>query len=853
MRLFLLSLALALASPAAALADAAVRIAAPPDWVKAAEAVPRTPTPAGDVSYGFDYLRLDRQVNVREQSSYSHTIYRITTEGALQSGARLTWDYDPAYERLTLHHLRVIRDGAVQERLKDGLVKTLQRESDLERHLLNGESTALVLLDDIRVGDVIDYAFTRQGWNPTFGGRYFANIDCGWSVPVRQQSFRLLAPAGRRLLHQAHGGAAVAPTPTRQGDDELLSWEARDMHPREADGELPAWFEAYPFMQFSEWGSWGDVVQWAEALYTVPEPLADSLKAQAAAFTRGLSSEADKAVALLQFVQQEVRYLGMELGAGSYRPTPPAEVLARRFGDCKDKTLLFCTLMRAAGLTAYPALVHTDYRDKIEGWLPSPHAFNHVIVCIRQKDGTEAWVDPTLSYQKGELGCRSLPDYRRALVIRHGESRLTVVNVPQPARSSLRVTEQFDIPTFVGPAKLRVTSVYSGLSADSTRRYFAQTAPEQITKDYVNYYASMYADITSAKPPSLTEDPRRNLVTVEEAYEVPGIWQKVADGKKLKAEFYPKYVADYAVRPDRIVRAMPLGIRHPVKVQMTTTVNLPEDWTVTPEDIVTEEYAFRAKQKITGQGKVVTMSYSWESLNDHVPVERVPKHVEAINHLRDSLGYHLTYTKPVAADAAPPAAPPVFRLNWLLVLVTLVTLAIAGHFALKLARRPLDPPPLVVVDQELAGIGGWLVLVALGVTLRPFLLLFQIVPVMRHSFNQDVWEAMTIPGRAAYQAGLGPLIMSELVCNLLVLVGSLLVSVLFYRRSRLFPSTYVTVLGFNLVFLALDEWVTPLWIAVPEANPTTTGLSDFVKLLIPSLIWIPYMLVSRRVRATFTR
>ena len=143
-------------------------------------------------------------------------------------------------------------------------------------------------------------------------------------------------------------------------------------------------------------------------MYAVPASIPAEL---VATLTLGLAADADKAAAILQFVQQEVRYLGMELGAGSYRPSPPAVVLARRFGDCKDKALLFCTLMQAAGLTAYPALLDTDWRDTIDGWLPSPNAFDHVVACIPQAD-VYLWVDPTLTYQQGDLARPGFPDYR---------------------------------------------------------------------------------------------------------------------------------------------------------------------------------------------------------------------------------------------------------------------------------------------------------------------------------------------------------------------------------------------------------------------------------------------------------
>ena len=852
MRVFFLFLATVLTCGAAT--DKAVHFAPPAAWVEPIENLALPPTPAADVSYGYDYLVLDRQVKVSEQSVYWRSAYRITAEGSLQSGARLTWNYDPAYEQITLHHLRVIRGGETQERLKESLVKIIQRENDLDRHMLNGESTALVLLDDIRVGDVIDYAYTRTGWNPTFEGRYFDSLSTGWSIPVRRQHFRLITPAGRSILQRGHGQTAVAFETAKKDPDALLTWTASDVRPIEAESELPNWYIAYPYVQFSEFSNWAEVVKWAEPLYAVPESLPATIQEMAATLTRGLTNDSDKAGAILQFVQQEVRYLGMELGAGSYRPTQPSEVLARRFGDCKDKTLLFCALMRASGLMAYPALLNTDYRDKIEDWLPSPHAFDHVIACIPQNDGY-AWVDPTLTYQKGDIGWRGIPDYRRALIVRPGMDRLTRMVVPEAARSSVKIEERFDVMAFDQPAGFHVTTHYTGRSADSMRRYFAQTTPEQIAKDYVNYYASVYLGTASVKPPTFAEDARRNVVTVEESYTVPNLWHDLAEGKKLKAEFYPKNISDLTTRPKTTVRAMPLGIDYPVNSKLTTTVNLPDDWTVKPGETVTENEAFRASEGISGEGRVVTMRYAWESRADHVPVERVAKYVEDLNRYRDSLGYNLTYTKPVPGAKEPAAVTPApgYRLNWMLVLVAFVTVSVAALASVMIVRSGSTEPPLLVeVDQHLVGIGGWLVLVAIAVTLRPLLLLSQMAKIASPTFSQDIWDAITTPGNASYQPAFGPILVMEEVCNLLLLSGSVLMVVLFYRRHRHFPKTFIVLMAFSVVFLNLDDWA-----GTHVLKTTTSAETGFqnggLQALLQALIWIPYMLISRRVKATFTR
>lgn len=828
-----------------------VQLEPAPVWAEIIDAK-LTETPAEDVSHGWDYLLLQRHVNAAEEATHSRAVYRITAESALQSGARLTWTFDPAYEQLAVHHVRLIRDGVMQDRLSKDSLKVIQQERELDRHVLNGHLTAFVVLEDVRVGDVIDYASTRHGWNPTYGGRYFDSLQTSWAVPVRHQRFRLDMPAERGLQWKGHGPEAAEIVATRDGAQATYVWEGRDLRPREWEAETPGWFNAYSFWQFTELRSWAEAVAWAEPLYALPDTLPETLVEQVGLLTRNATTPEEKTIAILDFVQQEVRYLGMELGAGSYRPNPPATVLARRFGDCKDKTTLFCALMRAAGLEAYPALVDTDYTRRIADWLPSPHTFDHVIAAIPRDEGY-VWVDPTLTHQSGGLNYRGLPDYGKALVVRPGDYRLSEISIPEGAKSTTRIEERFDVPAFDQPAKFQVTTRFTGRRADSARRYLSSNTPDQIAKDYVNYYESVYPGVKSVSPVTWTEDTAKNSLTTVEVYEVPGLWTTEENGSR-EAEFFPKNISDCATRPQRAVRLGFLEVAHPLDLELTTIVNLPEVWSVKNAEKVTEDDAFRATAGIEGKGKVVTMRYSWRSKTDHVAAERVATYVKTLNAYRDSLGYTLTWggatSNPASAHPVPQTTETPFRLNWLMVLVTLVTATLGTLGAVKVARwQPKTPPPLLAEPEvRLAGLGGWLILVGFGVTLRPVMLMFSTATAMGPSFNLDVWENVTLVGRSTYQAGLGPLIVCEMIGNTLLIVISVLALVLFYSKKRAFPITFVVLMAFSLLVVVGDATAVSLLLEQPTSSAQEIGQA-----VGGAAVWIPYMLVSRRVRATFTR
>ena len=144
------------------------------------------------------------------------------------------------------------------------------------------------------------------------------------------------------------------------------------------------------------------MARWAKPLYRVPASLDRPLQSVVERIARAEPSPAGRMLAALRLVQGEVRYLGVEIGQNSHAPNPPALVFARRFGDCKDKTLLTLTLLQHLGIEARAALVNTDLQRGVADQLPNPGAFDHVLVRAHV-DGKTWWIDPTRRVQNADL------------------------------------------------------------------------------------------------------------------------------------------------------------------------------------------------------------------------------------------------------------------------------------------------------------------------------------------------------------------------------------------------------------------------------------------------------------------
>lgn len=126
----------------------------------------------------------------------------------------------------------------------------------------------------------------------------------------------------------------------------------------------------------------------------------------------------------------------------------------------------------------------------------------------------------------------------------------------------------------------------------------------------------------------------------------------------------------------------------------------------------------------------------------------------------------------------------------------------------------------------------------------------QFIPLYTEIFNEGYWEVLTTPGSLAYDPLWSPILISEIAVNTGLIIALLYMIFLFFSKKRLFPKYYIGILLFTLVFMVAD--MLALKVVLPNEpmfDPETT--KEFIRSIIGALIWIPYMLVSKRVKATF--
>ena len=504
---------LAAAAQAAGAPD--YRIGPAPAWVRpVVDAVP-APAEIGTTPGGERWWLVDHQTRVAgaQRSAYVHTIVEAVTEAGVAEAARIEVSFDPSYSTLTLHDVRVWRHGRPVSRLADVQVKVLQREPDLESRIYDGRRTASLVLPDVRPGDAVEVAYTVSGRNPVFGRHEFGDDDMQWEIAVAHVRSRLLVADDTPVETRSFEGAPAVRR-EQDADGREFVWEARDVPALRLPADTPTTYAPFARVAWSDFASWGEVARWAEPLYQPPAHLGPALQAERDRIAAAFATPQARASAVLRLVQEQVRYLGVEMGANSHAPSSPDLVFKRRYGDCKEKALLVVTLLRALGVDAAPALVDTVRRASIGADLPSPESFDHVIARVRIA-GVDYWLDATRPPQLGDLGEVEQSDFGLALVL---DGRSTALAPMPPATADADAREEHvEIDLSRGahaPASLQVTTIFRRGAAERMRSALEDDGRDATQDRALDFQESSYPGVYVAAPMEVRDDARADALTL---------------------------------------------------------------------------------------------------------------------------------------------------------------------------------------------------------------------------------------------------------------------------------------------------------------------------------------------------
>ena len=171
-----------------------------------------------------------------------------------------------------------------------------------------------------------------------------------------------------------------------------------------------------------------------------------------------------------------------------------------------------------------------------------------------------------------------------------------------------------------------------------------------------------------------------------------------------------------------------------------------------------------------------------------------------------------------------------------------------------MADDPYRSPQAQVAEPEAphgpSGLGGWLVLVGIGLAVTAVRLSAFLVTTLVPVVTGDQWAQLTTPGTSSYHPFWAPLLMIETAGNLFFVGFAVTLLYLYFQKAPRFPKLFIAYLVLNLVFVTADYFLSGMIPAV-AASTDNESVREIVRGLIGACIWVPYMLRSKRVKNTF--
>jgi hypothetical protein len=370
------------ASPLAASGDA-------PQWM---HAVVNAPLPAHDEKTDAVLLYSETDVNVLSADKVRivvHKAYKVLRPSGREYGTVLV--FLNSNKKVTSLHGWCIpaqgRDYEVKD--KDGMEVSPPKIEGSE--LIADVKVRVLKIPAPDPGNIVGYEYEVEEHPLVLQDIW----DFQEENPIREIHYSLQLPSGWEYKSSWLNYPEVKPT---QSGSNQWQWVLSDLKGVRKEDDMPplAGLMGQMIVSFFPQGgptvngfnNWKQMGNWYANLTSGRREPSAEIKQKVTDLTAKASTQLDKMKAIAKFVQEDVRYVAIELGIGGWQPHPAADIFNHRYGDCKDKATLMSSMLSAIGVESYYVVINTE-RGSVTADTPAHNGFDHVIIAIKLPDGID--------------------------------------------------------------------------------------------------------------------------------------------------------------------------------------------------------------------------------------------------------------------------------------------------------------------------------------------------------------------------------------------------------------------------------------------------------------------------------
>jgi hypothetical protein len=213
-------------------------------------------------------------------------------------------------------------------------------------------------------------------------------------LPVRTSRYTIKLPPGWKF--ECHFANWQEFKPRNTGPNQW-TWEVKDVPGFIEEERTPNERSFLGYMTVSffppdqpnlRMRTWQDIGAWDDSLNASRRVVTPAMHQKVLELTANARTPLEKMQALADFMQREIRYVGIEIRIGGFQAHMAGDTFANRYGDCKDKATLLATMLKDVGIDSHLVIVHHEH-GATRPETPYAYSFDHVILAIQMPDGTD--------------------------------------------------------------------------------------------------------------------------------------------------------------------------------------------------------------------------------------------------------------------------------------------------------------------------------------------------------------------------------------------------------------------------------------------------------------------------------
>ncbi|MBN2486890.1 MAG: DUF3857 domain-containing protein [Bacteroidales bacterium] len=295
----------------------------------------------------------------------------------------------------------------------------------------------------------------------------------GYNISLQKSVYTLVGPESVEFRHYERNLPQTGIT-TNNGGTITKSWVAENLAAYKyepfsspLDNFVPNVIFSPTEFEFAKTsgnaGSWNDIGKWAWGLNQGRDVLPDATIQKIKALTGLATSDEEKVQIVYHYLQNNTRYVSIQVGIGGFQPFEASVVDKFAYGDCKALSNYMYALLKAVGIKSHYTLVNAGYnQQKVVPGFPSIR-FNHVFLCVPLENDT-LWLECTSQTNPcGYLG--HFTDDRDVLLIKEDGGHL-VHTKAYTAGENIKSTKAVVNLSPDGSGQVQISRKYQGLYYD---------------------------------------------------------------------------------------------------------------------------------------------------------------------------------------------------------------------------------------------------------------------------------------------------------------------------------------------------------------------------------------------------